>query len=326
MSISTESKRGGILGWFKSLFSIGAKEESWEERLQLIIIKLEDQKHKLDQLFYRMNERAKELFEQTIEHLKKARSPRIKPEEREAHMNLAKTFAEEVYEIRAFLKAIKFTSAVINKAILRLQTVKDVKDFQQVLLPISQLIAGVKEEIGSIFPNVGETLDEIRRSIDELMLHTSTSVQSIPSPTVNISKEIDAILEEAWRVATKSVDEAVPEPSNIIKKMMPERIKVEKESLVENTKRRETKPISVYVEQKQTKTRKTEKEPVELRTPTLNTSLIKLEQLILDEIRVNKGKFNINEFVDKYGFDRDKVFEALYNLSKKGKIRIVRRI
>ncbi len=329
MSVSVDS-RGGILGWFKSLFG-GTKQEYWEDRLQAIIFKLNEQERKLDELYYRMQKRAQELFERTVEHLKKASNPKLKPEERRAHENLARTFAEEVYEIRAFLRAIKFTSIAINKAALRLQTVRDMKDFQEVLLPVSQLLAGVKNEISGIFPNVGEALDEINKSIAELMIHTSSGVHGIPSPTMNVSKEVDEILNEAWNAAVESVDKNIPEPSKVMRVRKPVVEGEEKEET------KQTKPLKVYIEHSEQKKKETEQKEqpkkevkkeeseIAISTSLANASMLKLEQLILDEIRVNKGRFNIGEFVEKYGFDRDKVFEALQSLSRKGKIRVTMR-
>ncbi len=318
MSVSFEREgRKGLLGWFKSVFHVGEKSYEWEDKIQVIVFKLKEQQEKLDELYYRIKGRAQELFQKTVEHVKKAKDPSLKTEERKAHENLARTFAEEIYEIRAFLRAIRFTSISLERAAQRLQTVRDIKDFQEVLLPVSQLLTGVKNEISTIFPNVGEALDEINKSITELMIQTSSGLHTPPSSGFAVNEDVDKILGEAWRAAEQSVDDQIPVPSRIIKQhaMIEEDVGEEKV----------TKPINVVVKTGTRRSVLKKAQPVPVPSPLRNASIVKLEELLLDEIRVNNGRLDINDFVSKYRVDKDRVFEALHNLSRKGKIRLANR-
>ncbi len=311
MSITIDGgEKGGILGWFKSLFGGSSKNYGWEDKIQTIVFKLKEQQEKLDELSFRMERRAKDLFDKTVEHIKKANDPSIKAEERKAHENLARTFAEEIYEIRAFLRAIRFTSISLERAAQRLQTVRDIKDFQEVLGPVAQLLTGVKNEISTIFPNVGEALDEINKSITELMIQTSSGLHGVPSAAFAVNEDVEKILGEAWKAAEQSVDTQVPEPSRLIK------VSHTKEEQEEKTVE---KPIKVVVN---ATNRHKQAEAIPVPTPLRQAPLIKLEELILDEIRISNGRLDINEIVEKYGVDKDKVYEALYNLSRKGKIKV----
>ena len=312
VSIGRDEKRG-LIGWFRSVFGLGEKTYEWEDKIQSIVFKLKEQQEKLDELYNRIQGRAKEIFDKTVEHVKKAKDPSVKLEERKAHENLARTFAEEIYEIRAFLRAIRFTSISLERAAQRLQTVRDIKDFQEVLGPVSQLLSGVKNEISTIFPNVGEALDEINKSITELMIQTSSGLHHVPSSGFSVNEDVERILGEAWKAAEKSVDNQVPAPSRIIK-MHSGYVNSDNSRSGGNNK-----PIKVVV-----KTGGTVKNAVAIPVPTplKNASIVKLEELLLDEIRVNNGKLDVNDFVSRYGIDKDKVYEALYNLSKKGKIKV----
>ncbi|MGC8679311.1 MAG: helix-turn-helix domain-containing protein, partial [Fervidicoccaceae archaeon] len=47
-----------------------------------------------------------------------------------------------------------------------------------------------------------------------------------------------------------------------------------------------------------------------------------LENAVLEEIKKNGGKVIVTELSSKLGVDKDKIYEILYNLSKKGKIKV----
>ncbi|MEM0061295.1 MAG: helix-turn-helix domain-containing protein [Fervidicoccaceae archaeon] len=44
--------------------------------------------------------------------------------------------------------------------------------------------------------------------------------------------------------------------------------------------------------------------------------------MVLEEIKRSVGKIFVTEISAKLGIDKEKVYEVLYNLSKKGKIKI----
>ena len=317
ISIDSESKKG-FFGWIKGLF--GHKSDTyWEDKIQAIVYKLKEQQHKLEELSFRMEERAKELFERTVEHLKKASRKELREDERKAHYNLARTFAEEIYEIRRFLKAIKFTSISLEKAAMRLQTVRDIKDFREVLVPVSNLLNGVKDEIAGIFPSIGQALDEINRSIAELVVHASAGVHTLPSGPFKVDEDVNKILNEAWAVANETVEKNIPEPSKILS------IESQKEALtaksIESTGT-ETAPVDVnlVIEPKPTSTKA--KEAVAIPSSLASASLSKMEELVLAEIKISKGIINVDELSRKYNVPREKVLEALHSLSRKGKIRV----
>jgi uncharacterized membrane protein len=59
--------------------------------------------------------------------------------------------------------------------------------------------------------------------------------------------------------------------------------------------------------------------PLQLR-PSIPTE--ELEKAVLEEIKKSGGRIVVSELSIKLGVDKDKIYEALYNLSKKGKIKI----
>uniref|UniRef100_A0A7J3ZLN2 Uncharacterized protein n=1 Tax=Fervidicoccus fontis TaxID=683846 RepID=A0A7J3ZLN2_9CREN len=317
VSLDNEGRRG-IFGWIKGLFGY-RPETYWEDKIQSIVYKLKEQQHKLEELSFRMEERAKELFERTVEHLKKASMKDLREDERRAHYSLARTFAEEIYEIRRFLKAIKFTSISLEKAAMRLQTVRDIKDFREVLVPVSNLLNGVKDEIAGIFPSIGQALDEINRSIAELVLHASAGVQTIPSGPLKVDEDVNKILSEAWAAASESVEKNIPEPSKILG------IEGQKEPFATKSAEStgaEATPVDVNLVIESKPARVKAKEAVALPSSLAYASLSKVEELVLAEIKINKGVINVEELSRKYNVPREKVLEALQSLTRKGRIKV----
>ena len=323
---------GGFLGWFKSIFGHRAGEPDWKEKMQMIITMIREQQEKLDLISFRMQNRAEELFDRIVEQYKKANRKDVADDERKTLLNMARTFAEEIREIKAILRAIGFTKVSLEKVVQRLETVKDVKDFQDSIVPITSLIKGIKQEISPIFPSIGSALDEIHRSISELAFQTSAGIHSLPTGnlTPGESEDVEKILKEAWQAATESVEKKIPEPTRVvgmkIKSTNPAMKTVAKKPVAKS------KPVDVVVEankkhdssEKDSVTEVSEVEEA-IKLPVPRLSMAKLEQLVLDEIKINRGRFNVDEFARKYGIDKDRVYDALQSLVRKGKIRVARK-
>ncbi|MEM1619795.1 MAG: hypothetical protein QXU97_00815 [Fervidicoccaceae archaeon] len=323
MSLSeTERRRRGLFGWLRSLLALeeGEERDEWEDKIQAIVFRIKEQQSRLDELAFRMEQRAAELFEKTVEHLKKARGPSLAEDEKKVHYNLAKTCAEEIYEIRRFLKAVRFTSISLERAAMRLQTVRDIKDFRSVLGPIAVLLANVKDEISPIFPSIAQALDEINKSIYELMAHTSAGMRGLPSGFLKSDEDVDKILSEAWAAANESVERNVPEPSKLLGLDQKPIKKDEKSSraALEVSLTSSPKPPALSGEKLETGV-----EAARSLSASANASAGNLEEVLLNEIKTCGGKLNLDECSRKYGVPKEKLLEALSSLERKGKIKIV---
>ncbi|HEW64411.1 hypothetical protein [Fervidicoccus fontis] len=310
LSIDRDEKKAGLLGWLKNIFG-NPKNYTWEDMIQDVIVRLKDEGEKFDELEYRTKKRIQELTDRIVENLKKYDSPNIKEDEKRTYHNLAKMYAEEVYELRNFLKAILFTKISFERVIQRLQTVRDYKDFQAALGPVSKMLAGVKNEISAIFPKVGETLDEINRNITDMMISTSNSMGGFnTNQTFMINEDVEKIIQEAWKLADSNVEKMLPEP----KKLIQQTTQITNLSTQQSTQRE--------INQQKSIVNKTEKIQLEAQTSSSSYNIEIVENIILNEIKKTGGKLNIQEITTNYGIDKEKIYEALYNLKKKGKIEI----
>lgn len=295
-SVADREEKRGLLGWFKSLFGGTAeKRPDWEEMVQDIIVRLKNEQDRFEELEYRTKRRIDELFSRIIENMKMVNST-TKEDEKRTYQNLGKVYAEEVYELRSFLKAIRFAEISFERVIQRLQTVKDIHDFQMVLGPVTNMLNGVKNEISAIFPKAGETLDEINRIITDIMLTTTSGNQYNASHNFIVNEDVENILKEAWKQADSSVEAELPEPEKLRSAI----------SLQNQEKAAQPQKPTVQV-------------PVVINRSATDEQL---ENAVLEEIKKSGGKVIVSEISAKLGIDKEKVYEVLYNLSKKGKITI----
>ncbi|PNV81367.1 MAG: hypothetical protein C0179_02935 [Fervidicoccus sp.] len=295
-TLTDREEKRGIFGWFRGLFgSTSARKPDWEEMVQDIIVRLKNEQDRFEELEYRTKKRIDELFSKIVENIKMM-DLSTRDDEKKTYQNLGKVYAEEVYELRSFLKAIRFAKISFERVIQRLQTVKDIHDFQTVLGPVASMLNGVKTEISAIFPKAGETIDDINRIITDIMLTTTSGNQYNANHNFMVNEEVEKILNEAWKQADSSVEAELPEPEKLRAKATP---------------------------QAQTKTEQPSKVVVQLPTSGLRSrSDEELENAVLEEIKKNGGKVIVTELSSKLGVDKDKIYEILYNLSKKGKIKI----
>ena len=328
---------GGFLGWFKSIFSGKPAEPDWKEKMQTIIIMIRDQQDKLEQISFKMQKRAEELFQRTVEQYRKASQQNISEDEKKTLLNMARTFAEEIREIKAILRAIGFTKVSLEKVVQRLETVRDVKDFHDAIVPVMQVIRGVKQEISPIFPSIGHALDEVHRNISELAFQTKAGIESLPTGNLapTEGEDVEKILKEAWEAASESVDKKIPEPMRVIsiKGRQSEKVPQAHTTLASKpaktvNRKPAARPVDVVVESARSKGEAKETGDdiaEEIKLPASRMSMARLEELVLDEIKLNRGRFNVDEFARKYGVSKDRVFDALQSLVRKGKIRVARR-
>lgn len=308
--MSMAEKKTGILGWLKGLFAQTSLEDSLEDRIQSVIIKIREHQDSINEFAFRMQRRAEELYAKVTEYLRKSQSPLLTDDERRAHYNLARTFAEEIVEIKKFTKAVRFVAIGLEKVAQRLQTVKDVKDLQEQLGPIRMLLVGLKQEVESVFPAVGTTIDDINRAIAELMIHSSSGLHELNSlDSYTKDEEVNKIIKDAWSLATATVESVIPEPTTLIQNKQP----------APSTAKKSPEPIDVTLSKSKSEQVALPSSPAGKEKPKLE----EIEKIVLEEAKINKGRINVDDISSKYKLRKDDVFEALESLRRKGKIRIV---
>nr|WP_256201746.1 Snf7 family protein [Sulfuracidifex metallicus] len=116
-----------------SLFHSDKKEkEKLTEQLTAISLKLKDQQTRLEETIRRLKEKDKDLFSRVV---------RAQEEGEDAR---AKIYAQEIAEIRKFIKIIYTATLALEKVRIKLETVRELQGASIVLGPIVKILGGFK--------------------------------------------------------------------------------------------------------------------------------------------------------------------------------------
>ncbi len=262
-------------------------QESPRESIDRIIVKLEVLQDKAAEIRYRFETRSRELWEKTIELLRKGEKTR------------ATIYAGEIAQVRNIIKLIHGMENMIIMTKERLKTVRDVGEVGQVLMVFGTALEEIKDHARAIYPNLNLFFDEVSRNVKSLIVETTMNSDAVEriDPVV-ISKEAEEMLQQAMKKAEEEVKAEFPEPPI--------------DTIVKLEARKQ--PVAVAIGGPSTQPRKPKT------TPRRRRSIEELEQLVLDYIRNHNGILDIKEFTTIYGVTKNEVLQAIHRLAEKGLI------
>ncbi|MCS7120823.1 MAG: hypothetical protein NZ952_06455 [Candidatus Bathyarchaeota archaeon] len=243
----------------------------------------------------KLEKRHKDLFDACIYYLK------------EGSKNRATIYANEVAEVRKVISIIQNLQLLVEKAILRLDTLKTVSPS---LKSIKEVFGDVKNAFGlvaKVMPNILPEISNLNSAINEILEDTQFNV-TMPQPLIVQNTAAESILKEAAEYAEQELMRRIPEPP--INLEIPRLVKPSKplialavdgsESIVPRPSEAEETPFTSLEE----------------------SSLFVIEQLILDYIERHDGDLNVKDCSRELNIPREKILEALESLKRKGKIKI----
>jgi division protein CdvB (Snf7/Vps24/ESCRT-III family) len=185
--------------------------QSVKFRIEQVIRLLDIQKNRLEQLYTRLHERDRRLFEYVVNYYLKH------------DLSRANVYANEIANIRKLAKVVMQSKLALEAIKLRLDTVKDMGDITVAMLPATKIIKEVKAKLVNIMPEAENELTEIQNAITGVLTevgHTPTTQFAFETS----SDEAERIMNEAKAMAERKLRETFVEiPSTQIEK--------EKESL-----------------------------------------------------------------------------------------------
>ncbi len=199
----------------------------------------------------------------------------------------ARVYAGEAAQLRSMIRVVKTVENMVLMTVERLKTVKDARELTETLMAFGAALEDVKEQTRGLYPGLAYALEDVTRSVRALIVQTS--VESLPHiDPISVSSKSLEILNEAAKQAAAEIKKKFPEPP------------------VEPIMRvAESDAASLPA---QPKKRKPEKN---------------IEDLLLDYIREHGGFLDVKDFMERYGFTRDEVFNALRRMAEKGLITLV---
>jgi len=164
------------------------------------IYKLKVQCLKLEQVTVRLQDRDKVLFKKCTLAIQDKNKER------------AIVFANELAEVRKLLSIVSHTQIVIERLIIRLETIKELNTIMTDIKPMLGVLRDVANCISKVMPEVACELDRVNDSISETLIVSKISSEQQIVPVDLKTPEREEILQEVSKFLEQQLAEKLPEP------------------------------------------------------------------------------------------------------------------
>jgi division protein CdvB (Snf7/Vps24/ESCRT-III family) len=157
----------------------------------------------LDDREYRLKNKDAEVFGKIVSALKANDSSR------------AKMLASELSELRKTEKTVMKSKLAFNAIVLRMETVKDLGDFNYILGPAIAVAATLQKQLAKVMPEASGTISDSFSSLQQTM----SEAGQLTGSSFNVSlanEEAESIIREAAAAAEEQARQKFPEvPSRV---------------------------------------------------------------------------------------------------------------
>jgi division protein CdvB (Snf7/Vps24/ESCRT-III family) len=177
----------------KTLF----QKEALEDKIPLVILKLESALNRLDTICDNLRKEDNELFERCID-------ARVKGDTIHAMM-----YANECAEIRKIVRLVISSRYALEQTVLRLHTVKKLGNIMLTVSPVIDVLKETKGRLIGIVPNVAQSLNDANRILVTSLSNMGTSTVENVRPLV-YNKDAQKVLREAELAAEETIRKKFP--------------------------------------------------------------------------------------------------------------------
>ncbi|MCQ4447777.1 MAG: Snf7 family protein [Sulfolobales archaeon] len=169
------------------------------------MFKIREHETKLEELIVQMKRRGKDLFDAVVRA------------QRENDTGRAAIYAQEVANVRKIINALTTAKLVLEKARIRLETVRDLAEAGYTLQLLADAFKAIRDEIRPIAPNIAISLDTLVSSVNAMSSETSALGGVVSNYQPVITEEAKRILEEARKESNEKVSQEFPDlPSEVL--------------------------------------------------------------------------------------------------------------
>jgi division protein CdvB (Snf7/Vps24/ESCRT-III family) len=279
---------------------------NFEQIIVEAVPKLKSQKFKLGQVIIKLTRRDKVLFKTCATALKAKNHKR------------AEIFANELAEIRKLTKVLYHTQILVERIVLRLETLKEFNAAFADLKPVLRNLKTVTKSLSSLMPQMAYEMERVNESIFEVITMSKIDSSKLEVPIDVKTPGGEEVLKEVANLLEEQISEKLPEPptsSPVIEK--PQRQRVEKRrqmvaltascSEVSNTG--EPQNIVAYKD-------------TEMKQISWTVQDSSLEETVLQYAKKREGQVDITQCAHELNVAIGEVEKALETLGVKGKIKI----
>jgi len=223
----------------------------------------------------------------------------------------ATIYANEVAEVRKTLSVLRSTKLTMEKAIVRLETVKEICPTFDELRGLYSDVKNVLKLLTDVMPAIGPEVDALNNLVTEILSTTQVGSVSPIEPIVVKNAATEAILQEAKGTIEEELMRKIPEPPMSAITPSPDKISKPMISLT-------TSGAEVYKDTAENPSL-TSNQYSQL-APNNPNSLS--EELVLDYIYRHRGEVDIAQCSEELGMLQNEVMNILDLLITEGKIKI----
>jgi division protein CdvB (Snf7/Vps24/ESCRT-III family) len=271
-----------------------------EDRILQAIRKLKIQHVRMEKVSFRLRQRDKMLFAKCTMAIKQQNQER------------AIVFANESAEVRKLITIVVQTDLVIERVILRLETIKELNIIMVDMKPALKVLENVAKCIDGIMPDVSSELGKVNEAISETLAITSTDSPHLTMPLEVKTPGGEKILEEVSTLLEQRLKEKLPEPPisvTVTEKIEPVETPKQMVALAAGCS-------EVY----------REKDPqtcVEMKRVSFTIQhSSSQEDALLDYIKRCEGQIDVSQCALELNVSSEEVEKSLENLSAQRKIRV----
>lgn len=288
MSIAVERGWGSLSKVFRAFtgLNILGPKKTLKKSLLEIVIKLREYKDLLEETVSRLRSRHDDLFRSAI-------TAYIRGDKAKATI-----YVNELAEIRKIITNIYTSVLALERAILRIETIKEISNINMALGSVLAILNMLKGQISNVVPEVATGIEVLSTEIRNLMISTSGTVvpQDLTLDTA-VSGEAQKILQEVKEVAEARISQSLPQiPEELLKSASSGELKV----VVKSDNQLPAGP-------------KKPKEPKRL-------SAEELEGKVLEYIITHGGFIDVSDAARQFNVGKEEVLQTLKSLKEKNKI------
>lgn len=172
-------------------------KEALEDKIPLVILKLESALNRLDTICDNLRKEDTELFERCID-------ARVKGDKIHAMM-----YANECAEIRKIVRLVISSRYALEQTVLRLHTVKKLGNIMLTVSPVIDVLKETKGRLIGIVPNVAQSLNDANRILVTSLSNMGTSTVENVRPLV-YNEDAQKVLREAELAAEETIRKKFP--------------------------------------------------------------------------------------------------------------------
>jgi division protein CdvB (Snf7/Vps24/ESCRT-III family) len=265
--------------------------------------KLKSQQFKLGQVIIKLTRRDKILFKTCAKALKEKNKER------------AAIFANELSEIRKLTKIIYHTQILVERIILRLETLKEFNAAFADLKPVLTNLQSVTKSLSSFMPQMAFEMERVNETIFEVISMSKIDTSKLEVPTDIKTPGGEEVLAEVAEYLEEQITEKLPEPPTaapVMETPQPKRVAKKMVALTASCSEiSEPRKHQNYISYKDTEMKRI--------TWTVNNDL---EESVLEYAKRREGELDITQCANELNVACGEIEKALEQLGVKGRIKI----